>query len=242
MKQRLPARLVSMRNLTRLGCVLTLGFFISLPAHAALLGLASQLNEYPDLYSSILTASFTLSGSGTNGVLSVTGSTSKYTTAALAAGSDFDDVYDSSGFNPGSFTLTATIKTNGILQSGSFSISGQLVDDNTSTQVLPFGVLLSGTVTSFGSRANTSSSSEDFDFLLSVSGGALASDYGSTGGTLLYDTSFNGSFTQNFNSNGNNNQSFSDTKAIPEPSSVLLVVMSLLGLCGVVRRVPLRKS
>jgi hypothetical protein len=225
----------------RLGCVLTLGFFISVPAHAALLGLSSQMSEYPDLYSSILTASFTLSGSGTDGVLAVNGSTSEYTTTALAAIPDFDDVYDAGEDGPGSFTLTATVKTNGVLESGSFSISGQLVDDGTGDPVLPFGVLLQGTITAFGYQANTSPESEDFDIKYTVTGGALAGDYGATAGTLLYGTSFGGSFTSNFNTDGDNFSSYSDTKAIPEPSSILLVVTSLLGLCGVVRRMPVRK-
>jgi hypothetical protein len=48
------------------------------------------------------------------------------------------------------------------------------------------------------------------------------------------DTAFNNDFTVNFINDG---QGTADTRSIPEPTSGCLVMVSLLGLGGVVRRV-----
>lgn len=211
--------------------ILLLGLLISVPAHAALLGLDISLQENPDLLSGNLASSLTVSFS--NGVMTVTGDTSDYTPPD---GSGPFNVLDSpGGFFSGAFSLSAIIGTNGVLQSGSLTISGAIDDLSISGPLL-----LSGEITAFGFQGNSSPNYDEFEFLFNVTGGSLAADYGPVGGTLLHpgDTSFNGSFLVNFSSvNG-----VADTRAIPEPSSVLLVVMSLLGLCGVARRVPLRKG
>lgn len=201
------------------------------PAQAALLGLASQLNQNPDLLSGNLATSLTVAFS--NGVFTVAGDTSDYTPPDGSG--PFSVTVTTGGFSPGSFSLSAIIGTNGVLQSGSLSISGA-IDDLSITD----GVLLSGNITAFGYQGNSSPIPDEFDFLFTVTGGALAADYGPVGGVLLHpgNTSFNGSFQASFSNDGNG---VADTRAIPEPSSVLLVVMSLLGLCGVVRRVPLRE-
>jgi hypothetical protein len=210
--------------------ILLLGLLASVPAHAALLGLDTLLQENPDLVSGNLATSLTVSFS--NGVMTVTGDTSDYTPPD---GSGPFSVLDSTGgFSPGSFSLSAVIGTNGVLQSGSLTISGAIDDLS-----IPATVLLSGNITAFGFQGSSSPNPDEFEFLFSVTGGSLAADYGPVGGTLLHpgDTSFNGSFLTDFSSvNG-----VADTRAIPEPSSVLLVVMSLLGLCGIVRRVPMNK-
>lgn len=212
--------------------ILLLGLLASVPAHAALLGLDTLLLENPDLFSSGLSANLSVAFS--NGTFTATGDTGGYTPPA---GGDQLVVTDTTfGFSPGSFSLSAIIGNNGVLQSGSLTISGAI--DELS---IPAGVLLSGNITAFGFQGSSSPNPDEFEFLFSVTGGALAADYGLVGGTLLHpgDTSFNGSFLVNFSNDGNG---LADTRAIPEPSSVLLVVMSLLGLCGVVRRVPLRKG
>jgi hypothetical protein len=216
----------------RLLSILLLGLLASVPAHAALLGLDTLLQQNPDLFSGNLSANLTVSFS--NGLLTVTGDTQGYT---VPAGGDPLVVSDTTGgFGSGTFSLIATIKTNGVLQSGSLTISGAIDDLS-----IPASTLLSGNITAFGFQGSSSPNPDEFEFLFNVTGGALAADYGPVGGTLLHpgDTSFNGSFLTNFSNDGNG---LADTRAIPEPSSVLLVVMSLLGLCGIVRRVPLRKS
>ena len=200
------------------------------PAHATLLGLDTLLQENPDLFSPNLTANLTVAFS--DGVLTVTGATGLYTPPAGGDPLNVTDGGTPPFAGPGTFSLSALISTSGVLESGSLTISGA-IDDLT----IPLGVLLSGDITAFGYQASTSSESLDFDFLFAVTGGSLAADYGPVGGTLMYGTSFNGSFTSDFTNDGNG---LADTRAIPEPSSVLLVVMSLLGL-GFARRVALRK-
>lgn len=203
----------------------------SVPAHAALLGLDTLLQQNPDLFSGNLAAGLTVALS--NGVLTVTGDTTDYTQPSGGAPVSVTD--SPGGFLSGAFSLSAIIGTNGVLQSGSLTISGAIDDLG-----IPGPLLLSGTITAFGFQGNSSPNPDEFEFLFNVTGGALAADYGPVGGTLLHpgDTSFNGSFLANFSNDGTG---YADTRAIPEPSSVLLVGMSLLGLCGVVRRVPLRK-
>jgi hypothetical protein len=222
--RRIPAWLFS---------VLISVWIAGVPAHAALLGLASQLNQNPDLLAGNLATSLTVAFS--NGVLTVTGDTSDYTPPDGSGPFPVTDGGTPPFAGPGTFSLSALIGTNGVLQSGSLTISGAIDGLSISSSVL-----LSGTITAFGFQGNSSPIPDEFDFLFTVTGGALAADYGPVGGTLLHpgNTSFNGSFLVNFSNDGNG---LADTRAIPEPSSVLLVVMSLLGLCGVVRRVPMNK-
>ena len=232
MRDRRLAGLNSKRRIMGVVCAVALGLFMSASAHATLLGLAGTLQTNPDLFAGNLSVGLSVAFS--NGVLTVTGDTSDYT---LPNGSGPDNVTATTGgFTPGTFSLSAVIKTNGLLQSGSITISGAIDDLS-----IPAGVLLQGTITAFGFQGNASPTGDEFDFLFNITGGSLAGAYGSVGGTLLHagNTTFNGSFLSGFTNDGTG---VADTRAIPEPSSVLLVVMSLLGLCGVVRRVPLRKS
>ena len=203
------------------------------PAHADYAGLVALLQSNPDLGSFNLTANLSVGFS--NGVFTATGDTTGYTPPA---GGDPLSVTDTTGgISPGSFSLSAIIKTNGVLESGSLTISGA-VDELS----IPAGTLLSGDITTFGFLANSSPNPDEFVFMFNVTGGSLAADYGATGGTLLHpgNTSFNGSFLVNFSNDGTG--SADTVKAIPEPSSMLLVVMSLLGLSGVARRVPRKCS
>ena len=207
--------------------------FACVSAQAALLGLDALLQQNPDLLSGNLTAGYNLNVSFTNGQLNVTGDTSDYTPPDGSGPFSVTDV--SNGFNPGSFSLSAIIKTNGVLESGTITLSGAIDD-----LAIPAGVLLQGTITAFGYQGNSSPNPDEFEFLFDITGGALAADYGSVGGTLLHpgDTSFDGSFQTDFSNDGTG---VADTRAIPEPSSMLLVVFSLLGLSRVTRRVSLGK-
>lgn len=229
MRERRLASSINKRIIAGFVCSLVLGFLMTVPARGALLGIVAQAHTNPDLFSPNLTVTYTAS----NGLFKVTGDTSAYT---LPNGSGPDDVTDvTSGFSPGSFTLSATIGTNGVFSSGSLTISGAI-----DALSIPASTLLQGTITAFGFLGNSSPTPDEFDFRFNVTGGALASAFGSVGGTLLHpgNTPFNNSFTSSFSNDGFGT---ADTKAVPEPSSALLVVMSLLGLCGVVRRMPLRK-
>jgi hypothetical protein len=202
------------------------------PAHADYVGLISLLQSNPDLGSFNLTANLSVGFS--NGVFTATGDTEGYTPPAGGDPLIVSETADQFG-PPGSFSLSAIIKTNGVLESGSLTISGAIDDLG-----IPAGTLLQGDITAFAFLANSSPNPDEFVFMFNVTGGSLASDYGASGGTMLHpgDTTFNGSFLVGFSNDGTG--SADTVKAIPEPSSVLLVVMSLFGLCGVVRRVPLR--
>ncbi len=82
-----------------------------------------------------------------------------------------------------------------------------------------------------------------FDFEFNVTGGELASVFGSTAGTTLDtgDFTFNGSFTSSFSNGG---EGVADTlMMVPEPEPQFLVILSVFGLCWVARpRALLRKG
>ena len=227
------------RNLTCLACVLISGLILSTPSRAALLGL-DALSSNPDLFSPNLTV--TVAYNASNGLFTATGETSAYTAANtnLNNGDPYIVGNSNDNFNPGTFSLTATITTNGSLLSGTVTITGGVYDDSLA-QVEPDGtLLLQGNITAFGFQGNASPNVDEFDFLVVVTGGAFAGQYGSSAGVLLHpgDTTFNGSFGVNFSNDGFGK---ADTRAVPEPTPELLVMLSAFGLCWFVRRAPQRK-
>ena len=217
------------RNQTWLACLFALGLILNAPSQAALLSLAPPPN--PDLYSPYLTVTFDAS----SGLFTVSGATSLYTPADTGLNNgDPYTVGNNGGFDTGTFSLTATISPSGVLQSGSMEITGGLFDDSYHQSVADGTPLLQGTLTAFG-YAGFNDNPDQFDFQVALTGGALADDYGSSAYILLHpgDTSFDNDFTVSFSNDGFGD---ADTKSIPEPGSGLLVGLSLLALCRVVRR------
>jgi len=228
------------RKLTWLACILASGLIMSASSQAALLNLSSS---NPDLFSPNLSNSLAVAFNASSGLFTATGDTAGYTAADpnLNDGQPYivGNSYDN--YNPGTFSLTATIATNGSLLGGTVLITGGIyATDENLTQVEPDDtVLLQGDLIAFGFQGYTDAP-DQFDFGVAVTGGALADQYGSSAYILLHPgyTSFDNIFTVGFSNDG---QGDADTRMIPEPTSGLLVLLSLFGLCGVMRRVPQRK-
>lgn len=94
------------------------------------------------------------------------------------------------------------------------------------------GTLLTGDVTGFGYQ-NNSGTTDLFDFTFDVTGGALASLFSSSVGVSLQSerSSFTGSFESNFGGGGKGTLG-----NIPEPASLVLFGMGVLGLGAVGRK------
>ena len=192
-----------------------------------------------------MAVSYTLQ-TATSGLFTVTGNTTDYWDPS---GNDNIVNDDYNAFTPGAFSLSATVLTNGHLVSGTVSLSctGGVYDPSYSFQILPAGTLLQGNLTAFGFQGGSEETGySEFDYEFNVTGGELASVYGSEAGALLstQDFSFNGSFAANFNTDASGNEGNADTwMMVPEPEPFFLVILSVLGLCWVARwRAPLRKG
>lgn len=235
-----------MRNLKTIRSVVLLGSLLcctTLQAPAALLGVGGNTNVWPgvpNLFSQTLTVQYTAS----NGLFTASGSTSDYFDLNTNDNLVIND-YDLG--NPGTFSLSATVTTNGTLVSGTVMIgcaAGVYDPSYDPTPIIGPGTLLQGNLTAFGFQAqNLALGTSQFDFEFNVTGGSLASVYGPLAGTVLYteDYSFNGSFTTSFINGGAGE---ADTlMMVPEPEPQFLIVLSVLGLCWVAqRRGPLRKG
>jgi hypothetical protein len=145
-----------------------------------------------------------------------------------------------------SFDLTATITSAGVLTNGSLTLMGDVTGNG--PENLLTGTLMTGADgTAFGSDTNGYGR---FEFLFTVTGGNtdVVKDFngiGATGGLLLLpdfetgDLPFNGSWAADFNNN-NFPDGEADTWAVPEPSSILLLLVGG-GVCGVAHRATTRK-
>jgi hypothetical protein len=224
------------KNRVLLAGVLIWGLIASTPSRAALLGL-DALSSNPDLFSPNLTVSVAYTAS--NGLFTATGETSAYTASDtnLNNGDPYIVGNSNDSYNPGTFSLTAYITTNGTFLSGSVTITGGVYDDSLAQVEPDDSLLLQGNITAYGSQGNASPNPDEFDFLVSVTGGALAGQYGSSAGVLLHpgNTTFDGTFDVNFSNDG---LGTADTRMVPEPNSVLLVMLSVFGLGWFVRRAP----
>jgi len=238
-----------MKTLRCLGLLSILFIWVTSYAQGALLGVNLGTNGLwaadPDLNSNPLQVSYSLI-TPTSGVLTVTGSTGGYTDPStnVDVGYEYqpDYVVNDAGFDEGTFSLSATITTNGTLLGGNMSIGCAygVYDPGATTLLYGPGILLQGKLFAFGFQAGNALHSTDskFDFEFSVTGGTFSNAFGGIGwtsGTTLDtgDFSFDGSFTAGFENGGSG---FADTvEAVPEPEPQFLVILSLLGLCWVVR-------
>lgn len=100
------------------------------------------------------------------------------------------------------------------------------------------GTLLTGNVTNFGWLDQSPNKYDTFDFTFVVTGGLLANDFGgigATGGDFM--TSETSTFTGSFRSDFAGIQVKHDTAAlVPEPASMMLLGLGVLGLFGLKRR------
>jgi hypothetical protein len=230
-------------TLRRLGLLGSLLFCMTSHTQAALLGVGGNTNKWPGI-PNLFSQTLAISYNAGSGLFTASGTTSDY--FDLQTNDNFV-INDYDGFLPGTFSLSATVATNGTLVGGTVTIaaaSGVYDPGYDSTPIIGPGTLLQGNLTAFGFLAqNLSLGSSQFDFEFNVTGGSLASVYGPAAGTVMYtqDYSFNGSFTTSFNNGG---AGLADTlMMVPEPEPQLLVIMSVLGLCWVARwRASLRKG
>jgi hypothetical protein len=174
------------------------------------------------------------------GAFSATGYTETYTNGSVSIiNQDYDDW---------SFDLTATITSAGVLTNGSLTLMG---DVGNGTENLLTGKLTTGADgTAFGSDTTGYG---QFEFLFTVTGGNtdVVKDFngiGATGGLLLYpwfsppgDTPFNGSWADNFNSNYSAGGEADTWAVVPEPSSILLVLLGGV-VCGIAHRATTKKQ
>jgi hypothetical protein len=124
------------------------------------------------------------------------------------------------------FGLTADVDNAGVLSSGSVSIGD-------ASQML-----LTADLLKFGFEPDGSSGAPTFEFLGSVTGGSLASDFHGIGapvGVKLHGASslFAGDMTQNYSNNGGSSNTFS---ALPEPGTLTLLAGGVASLAGMVWR------
>jgi hypothetical protein len=184
------------------------------------------LDDFPDILSSFLTASY----DATLNILTVSG-----TAMAL----DDDGSIPAQDITDGTFGLSATIDETGALSAGTLTIGG------TVGAPLNFnsGTILTGDLTDFG--FSLSASGNPFEFLFNVTGGDAANLFGGTGaqgGIILTLGSgvseFSGSFESNFSNPNSAADTASLTAPVPEPTTWLLF---LSGFGLIVGHVALRK-
>jgi len=211
-------------------------------AQADLLGVGGNTNVWPGV-PNLASGSLQVDYNASSGLFTASGTTADYWDINTNDNFVVDNYND---FIPGTFSLSATVTTSGTLVSGTVTLAAAdgVYDPTYSTQILSAGTLLQGTLTAFGFQAeNLALGTSQFDFEFTVTGGSLASAFGSKAGTVLYteDYSFGGSFTTGFSNSGGG---AADTLTmIPEPEPQLLVILSVLGLWRVARRrAPLRKG
>jgi len=174
--------------------------------------LASPLNlmqSTPDITSGFITVSY----NATSDVLTVTGT---------ALSIDFNGTPPpDNNITSGTFTLTATINSSGMLTSGSLSIAGTIPALGAASP------LLTANLTAFG--FSDSPVTQIFEFTGTTTGGSQAAGMGSQVGTILnLGGGFSGSFASNFANGGFGS---ADTFRIPTPgASLLLGAASLIGL------------
>ena len=190
--------------------VAIVGAFSSL-AGAAMIGVTKTTP--PDITSDFLTVTY----NSTTHALHVAG---------------FADFMDSNGQPPpddyyiggaASFTLDANVYSGGVATYGKLTISGTIAALGATS-----GTLLTGNMTQFGFDAGGNL----MDFKFAVTGGDLASRYGSQAGVILNTVGgFTGSFGSNFSNTGSGS---TDTFPVPEPAT-MLVLLGAAAL-GVLRR------
>ena len=160
--------------------------------------------------------------------------------------------------NFGEININMTVNpSNNTSTGGTISLTGKIntpaqdSNPNVPPVTATSGTLLTGNITSFDFPA--SAGGTVFDFFLTVTGGDLASLYGGigahaettvnafndSGGATPFPGNFNSSFSNTSNPFSDNG--VSDTFAVPEPMSLSMIILSLLGFSAVRVRVSPRR-
>jgi len=193
--------------------LLAAGLLVGSAAQAAPLNLL--LEPSPDIFSSGINVGYTAS----SGELTATGTASTF---------EDDGVGPPLTIDNGSFDLTANIDNSGVLSAGTLDIGGTINSIGANSNIL-----LTGTLTDLGFP--TSGSGDPLEFLFNVTGGDLASDYGTSGGIILTQSGFSDGFTLDFN-----NGPFAGVAdigvVVPVPAALWLFGSGLLGLTGIAAR------
>jgi hypothetical protein len=212
----------SIRRSSYLLVVLTLLACGSSACHATLLNLTAQGSYSADITSSFASASY----NATTKLLSIAGT---------ATAIDYDQtappdaqVKSGGAGNPASFAVNVHVDSSGGLlgleTSTDLNIMGRITGGPHPSPV--YGTLLTGQVVAFG-YANTSPN-RLLEFVFQVTGGSQQAQFGPTVG-LIFDSisGFHGSFASSFTTSIAGN---ADTFAVPEPSSLVLLI---IGFCAV---------
>lgn len=161
-----------------------------------------NLLEFPDLASAFLQVDYV---AGTNVLM------------ANGVAVEYDDGGGPEQINNGLFEITAEINDFGDAVGGTLSIEGDLVSLG-----YPAVSLLAGNLLDFGFNDN---GGQILEFLFEVTDGDLAPDYGGIGaliGVILdVEATYSGDFTMSFSNGG---QGFSNTRPVPTPSSLALLL------------------
>jgi hypothetical protein len=168
----------------------------------------------PDIMAGFITTTYTVGGA------------SNFTASGWALNIDYDGAtppdHDITGSM--SYLITATIDNSGHATDATLKITGAIDDLS-----LPDQTLLTGTLAAFGYDSTYAS---PLEFVFNVTGGALASDFGSLAGVHLSpgsSSTFSGNFLHSFTNTGWDGVADTFRTPVPEP---LTAVMGTLALAG----------
>jgi hypothetical protein len=207
--------------------VFAASIIIASNAQAALLGISGIL-ALPDI---------TSDGTGT---YSYTASTDLFTSLATPLSITFDGVTPINIIAPRSYAVSFYVDssgnfTGGIPSADDLVITGK-IDVNGDGVYEYSGTLLTGEVTNFGWR--NQSPDDQFDFTFDATGGSLASFYNPAIGGGDYMSSENSNFNGDFTVDSSGIKTKHDTAPlVPEPGSMLLLGMGVLGMFGLRKKV-----
>lgn len=223
----------------RIARVLTLIGVFSLLANSQ--ATAQLLNLKPPTYPNFSAAYLTVQYTTNNGIFEATGNAYDY------ADTYVDPNTNETDWVGADFNLTAYITSTGNLTNGTLTIAGDLGDGNGYTDLLTGSLTTGAEGTAFGATNDVHTAAE-FQFLFTITGGTLASDYGGVNAPVGYfdffpdgsSKPFSGSWTSDFNNDG---AGYGDVQAVPEPSSFLLLLFAgaLCAAASILRR-PRRRA
>jgi hypothetical protein len=170
----------------------------------------------PDIFSGNLHLDYDFGT--TTGAFTVTGNASNFTGTDLVLRS----------ITGGTYNLNATLNASGVLQpGGTFSIAGAITSLG-----IPNSTLLAGNLTSFGFAPNPPSTSATFEFLYNVTSSQALLGFGPIGGTKLNAISvLTPAYTFGTDFHSTNSNVTGDSFApVPEPSTILMMGLGLVGL------------